>query len=820
MPRRRCKDTTFYVDGAQIDVRDITYAETQEGERIDPRDIPGITTGATLRLDTISGSTTVHVDPKRLHGRAGRHAEERLDAKVAALALRNLARHPRRRESLNHSRAAAARALAGAEIEDLLETLGRWPESITTWMRLAPAQTAVRVLRSRELAVMAEKHLPEVAAMALLPHGTLTIDRGSREHSFSRELARGGRPEAKSWGERAALAAAYPDLAANLASDPHPLVRASAYRHAPRGLLAEAVREEKHPVARRAAAAAAAERIGLPLIEEGPIRGRQSKVRGGRCDLLLVDVDSTLIDGEGCRDEASIAALRDAQADGTVVVLVTGRSVDRLDTLDLGIDLAVAAGELVDLATMRSLKRMTDKGEAARELLSMLAARTPAAVGDGAVDAPMLAYVRESGGRAGALVTGQDEALAQATELVGPVGSGGVGRFTSRATRGERGATVPKVKVTPSRPSNYTSWVVSARDLESIRDAEVTPDGWKAAHGHVTLDYPIDHDSTHALEQPDGSARLEAYAKVRTADVHALAVRAVMPDGTIKLQQPSGTPLHLTLATGPSRRGGHVPPAAAGRAVKEALAEGRADMLEEPIALRTLAAPDGTPSARLSEEAEEAALASGIKDAKVAHTVLRTFGERAAAHLSEDDPQMAAINAGEMIRTGLIMLKGLPGSGKSTLAAQAVERGAVAYSLDGARKEINGSESSNRRIEDVVLVTQARIATQLSLGRVVISDATNLDERAIAHHAALARSAGVTAIQVEVPATIEQAIGRDRERWQKGGRSVGAPDGTTYDPEKARSVIGRLAERRDTNRSRLPASMTAQQLLSHLGDAS
>jgi predicted kinase len=821
----RCSDTTLYLSGLQVSILDIISAQA-DGKSLDPSRLPHLARHSTLHLETRFGSLTVEADPDALHGRRARTgAPESIDPALAALTLANFARHPRRRESRAYARTLAPAALRQASEEDLAVIVATTPGAIGAWRDLAPAQLAVRIMRSGRLADAAVAAGAYPAAAAGAPEGSRTLDENDREAVFARALAAGERPRPNTYMERAALAAAYPDMAAQMLTDPHPLVRVAAYQHAPREALLRALTTEDSDVARRAAAGVLASRLSLPVTPEGPISGR---VKGAaeRPELLLVDVDGTLIEGEGLRDESSIAALKAAQQAGVVVVLVTGRTLERLAPLDLGIDLAVADGELVDVARMRTLGRFSDKADAARSLSGMLGTTRCAAVGDGAADAPMFAAVREMGGRAGALASGQNEALAEATDLVGPSGSGGVGRYVSGLLAGRQAPQVPPVRVATSHAANYPSYMVSATTFAGLLDRHGVPEGWKAAHGHVTLDYP-QQGQDRPLLKPEAGTTLEAYALVRTRSTLSLAVRATLPDGTVIDRQPGGTPLHLTLATAPSERGGHVPPVAAGRAVAAALdADGTdaptLEMLPEPAPLPALAAPVGSGAGRLPQAVEEAALRAPGADARTAEVAHRGVGEQVAQHLAAERPVESALRGGGRLSSGLVVLTGLPASGKTTLAREAEKLGAVAVSLDGARGEINGDEGSQARLEDVLAISHARMALQLSLGWVVVSDATNVTRPILDHHIRLARAAGVPAVSVALNTAVDVSLARDAKRHEAGLRSVGGQAGGGYSAETAAQVVGKLAARRDAAAAGpgisagFDASLTQDELLAAL----
>jgi predicted kinase len=825
----RCSDTTLYLAGLQVNILDIVSVAV-DGAPTDPARLPRLSRHATLKLQTRFGTTTVNADPGALHGRKARTASDAgSDPVLAALALANFARHPRRSASRAYARRLAPSALRSAREDDLVTLVSTFPAAFDAWRDLAPAQLAVRIVRSGRLAAAAlDAGLFSAAAgCASIPERSRTLDISGRDAVFSQEILRGGRPEPKSYAERATLAAAYPDVAAQMISDPHPLVRAAAYQRAPHEALLSALTADVSDAARRAAASVLAARLGLAVTTEGPIRGRAASGRAERPEVLFVDVDSTLIEGENLRDASSVAALHAAQAAGVVVVLVTGRTLERLTPLDLGVEFAVADGELVDVTGMRALGRFSDKGDAVRGVCAMLGTTRCAAVGDGAIDAPMFEQVREFGGRAGVLASGQNEALAAATDLVGPFGSGGAGRFVQRLLSGEVVPAVPPIRVPVSRPTNYSSWMVAAGTFDRLLSEHGVPEGWKAAHGHVTLDYP-QPSQEEPLRKPDPDARLEAYALVRSPSTLSLAVRATLAGGTVIDSQLPGTPLHLTLATAPSSRGGHVPPVAAGRAVAAALAEGDHDgvsieVLPDPVFLDALSAPAGSASDRLPLRVEEAAIRSGASDAIAAGVAFRGVGEAAADHLAADRPVEAALRAQAPLSSGLVVLSGLPASGKTTLAHKAVQLGAVAVSLDAARGELNGDEASQERLADVLAVSHARLAMELSLGRVVVSDATNVERRVLDHHLELARVAGVPAVSVALGASEQTSLERDRARHEAGHRSVGGGTGGPYSDAAAARIVGRLASRLDTTASGsgvaagFDASLTPDELLAALG---
>jgi predicted kinase len=804
----RCASTTVYLSGVQVRLADITAAHL-DGSPIPVETLHRPEHSGQLEIVTPYGTTTVTLDRHRLHGRparAGRAGSVAGDPVLAALALRNLAAHVERGESLGAARRQCTSALACVESETLEAVAREFPAAIPAWAALASAQLAVRLLRQPGLAELARTRgqldlYPELATLLDTETKTASIDTGSALWRFTTEVAAGGRPDARSYMQRAALAATHPDLAQEMLSDPHPLVRAAAYRHATREQLIDALASETATVARRCAAAALAEQLGVTLIDEGPIAGRQAGIDHARPDIVFVDVDGTLIEGPAVRDEWSLAALAAARAAGVQVVLVTGRTLDELVPLQLGFDLVVADGTFVDLATGRVLASGdgTRKDLTVDTVCTLLGTDRCAAVGDGAVDAAMFTAVRARGGRAAALVSGQDDAIAAATDLVGPFGSGGVGRFVERLTTGVPSAQVPGVEVAGGRTTNYTSWQIDRRRFADVVATAGVPDGWQIAHGHVTFAYPTG-DAPGPLPDADPAARLEAYALTRTDKVVALAVRAVRPDGQTLAHQHEGGPLHLTLATGPSSRGGFIPPAAAGRAVADAVADGTLEPLEPPLVLPALAAPAGTPERRLPDRVEAAAIAQASsggprRDAAFWHRIARTGGETIAEHASAPNPLAAALRDSSPLTTGLLILSGVPAAGKTTFAREAARHGAAVVSLDTIRGELNGDERSQERLGDVLALARARTATELSLGRVVVSDATNVEARVIEEQVRAAQLAGVAAIGVHLQVEATEALQRDRERHRQGLRAVGTSASGHWDEGQARRIIERMAAR-------------------------
>lgn len=78
----------------------------------------------------------------------------------------------------------------------------------------------------------------------------------------------------------------------------------------------------------------------------------------------------------------------------------------------------------------------------------------------------------------------------------------------------------------------------------------------------------------------------------------------------------------------------------------------------------------------------------------------------------------------------LYMLVGLPGSGKSFYAKSlSEETGAIIHSSDAIREELLGSEEDQSESPKVFALLHCRVKKDLSDGRDVIYDATNINSK-------------------------------------------------------------------------------------------
>lgn len=789
MQQVRCRQKTLYLAGFQIRTGDVISARV-DGVKVAPEDLPSYDRRGVVELRTRFGDTTVELDPERLHGRRARSLTG-TDPVLAALALANLAGHPERRASLTHARRVAARSLRQVDDATLLRLLEDQPDAAAVFAGLAGGHVALRVWRNPGLAERFAVACDATLLGQAVTHErvTVTADAGHPAARFEAALRAGARPQARGFAQKSALAAASPDAAQRLLHDSHPLVRAAAQRHARPDQLADTLRTDPDPVVRRAAAVAVAARLGRPLVEEGTISERP--VSTSRPAVVFVDVDGTLLDGPTHIDASSLEVLRRVQHEGVHVVAVTGRSVDTFAPLGLGVDLAVCDGKIIDMVTMTELGAVDDKGEAVDTLCTLLGVQHCAAAGDGAIDVPMFEAVRRRGGRCAWPANGQDAAAGYATDIVGPVGSGGVGRFVASAVEGHNLGGVPPVAPDTRPRTNYPSQRLTKAQLRQLADdhAMVPDPSWQLAHGHVTLAYPSAGETPEAMPAPRPGAVVEVYGLVRTPECTAFAVRV---DG--ETTQPNGKPLHITVALAPTSDG-HQAPVIAGPAVARALQDGSLEPIHPPLRVSTLASPVGTPKEELPTGIAATASEVAHHDASTYYRSVAGIGaDRTADHASEPHPVEAALQSGVALRRGLVILSGIPASGKSTRAEQLLSEGAVVVNLDSIRAELNDDESSQARLADVVALANARIVTELSLGRLVVSDATNVEEKVLRPLVDAAHAAGAPAVIARTSVSRDEAIERDHARHLAGKRAVGTRDGIWVRSE-AEKIIDRMLAR-------------------------
>ena len=697
-----------------------------------------------------------------------------------------------------HRTLVAARPPAGSPSRDLLDVL---ESSRRDWEPYAAASAARAVRREPELldvsgpgVALLEELAPVMVRLQRLrtdgyvSHGPQRLDVvDDRAALFEKGLRDGSAPEPETWSERAQAAGV--DASGRFCDDEHALVRAAATHAAPIERVRRMLVEDADPVVVRAAAHRVAAEVGRPLLQEGRVGG--GEVSTVPPDVVFVDVDGTLVDGVAVRDSDSIVDLVEAQVRGVLVVAVTGRSPAALALTGFRPDLAVCDGELIDPSAGVSLGKVSDKGEAVRKVLDVFGCRAPVAVGDGRVDVPMFEAVRAAGGRCGWVASGQDDPASLATDVIGPVGSGGVGRFVTDLLNGNPRPSVPPLRPVASvKKSVYVSQVLPKETFESLCTGDMLPAGWRAAHGHTTIAFPSKVPGER-LPEPERGASVEIYGKVATGEVSAYAVRV----GGLT-HQPNGTPLHVTVGLAP-KGNGFTAPVAAGPAVAQAIADGTLELLERPIVVPAIASPAGSPEQRLPREVEVRAAVNGV-DLREAH---RAVASGLGDLVGEVRPLQTAVESGRLPERGLVVLVGPPASGKSTAAERIVSTSsnAVVVSLDGIRGEVNGDDASQSRLGDVVGLAEARMRAELALGRLVVSDATNLEERVLRGHVARAHALGLPVVVLYADVSRDETEARDLRRHGEGERSVGgssAPDGA-WDAVKAGKVFTKMYDRWD-----------------------
>jgi predicted kinase len=797
----RCSATTFYINGHQIRVADIGTA-LLNGNPIDPADLPLLTAGGTVELVTRYGTIAATIDHTKLHGRSARRhtttTTTATDTVLAAAALANLAGHAERHESRRWAEQIAARSLRRVTDNDLVNIVAAHRDAPATFSALAPGHVALRIFRNPNLApLFADITTPaKLATHAATSRTPVTPDPDHPTVQFERALMNGERPPAKDWAAKQALAASHADAAQDLAADWHPLVRAAACRHLATNKLVATLTGDTDPTVRRAAAATITARCGVALTAEGVISGQRAGSHNQRPRIVFVDIDGTVLDGPLRRDHETLAVLRDAQTAGVHVVAVTGRTVDTFHNLDLGIDLAVCDGQIVDVVSMTALGTVADKGDAVDTICDLLGDTRCCAAGDGAIDVKMFQAVRAHGGRCAWPVTGQSAALAHATDIVGPVGEGGVGRFVNDMITGTQRRTVPAVRTRDTRVTNYASQIVPPSTFTELAETYNMHGGtdWATAHGHVTTAYPARKQHPDELPTPLPGAHVEAYGVVRTDRCTAFAVRI---DG--HTHQPNGTPYHLTVSLAPTPKG-HEKPAVAGKAVHDALDNGTVELFGTPVTVATVAAPPGVETTQIADIVATAAAVSN-HDIRVFQRAGNAGMDPAvtARHATTPRPIEEALRDNSHLAAGLVVLIGPPASGKTTFANQlAAGHDAVIVNLDSIRGELNGDPASQDRFGDVLAVSEARLTTELGLGRLVVSDATNVEARILRSHTARANQAGLPAVAVPLTVTRDVAVARDQARHKAGHRAVGARDGH-WDAAAADEVFDRMYSRWHTS---------------------
>lgn len=124
----------------------------------------------------------------------------------------------------------------------------------------------------------------------------------------------------------------------------------------------------------------------------------------------------------------------------------------------------------------------------------------------------------------------------------------------------------------------------------------------------------------------------------------------------------------------------------------------------------------------------------------------------------------------------MYILRGLPGSGKSTLAASLhKETGAEVVNRDSLRMALHGAywTGDSDKEDEVTFYEQSLIVDNISNGRSVIVDATNLDPTYFAQLQSSARHFGALVEIIALRTPVEQCIANDDARRQRGDRYVG-----------------------------------------------
>jgi len=801
-----CNSRTFYVSGYQITLADLTGA-TIDGRAVEPAAIlkhkhkgqPFL-----VNLTSRFGTVEVLVNPAQMHGRQGRTLKTSpAPPPLAALGLMTLVRHGAVTESARYARRAAAAAIKAVDDESLrqiLETDGA-PAALAGY---APGLLTLRLLRSpaiassetiNELVIL----LPDNQLVHLLRRNELATYKQETDPvaEFELNVRNGLRPEPKNSVQVAVLCAADPEIARKYRDDPNPWIRSTTLRHRETPELENVMLNDTSDLVVRVAAAEICKRRGLPLVTEGRIKGTKTPSTA-RPEVIFVDVDGCIASGEDI-DTKTRAELHRAQESGVIVVAVTTRTVASLAALNLGIDLVTCNGTMLDTRSATILGKVSDKGEAVERWCSLLGTTSCAAIGDGKVDIPMFEKVRNFGGRTAWPADGQSVLAPYATDLVGPVGSGGVGRFVADLLAGNERRVVAPVTGKEHPRQNYVSRIVPQQEFD-IHAKELTPAGWKPGHGHVTLAYPSRDNPQETLPTPASAADVRIVGKVQTDIALALVLTV---DGAT--HQANGTPYHLTVATAPKREGGHHPPFVAGIAAKEALETGTVEPITPARALSTVAAPKGTPLGRLDPRVENAAV--DTIDAATLHRLGRGLGDetllRAVAQggdLTVEQVIETARQQGTKLVGGLIVLSGPPASGKTTFAKQLAKTADVAIiSLDDTREEVSGDSRVQADLPTVLEVAKARTMTELALGRTVVHDATNVEAKVLRQYGEMARAAGVPVVAVKLSTDRSELLARDRQRHLDGERSVGdvpGENGTwTYSADRAERVIEKMLRR-------------------------
>jgi predicted kinase len=95
----------------------------------------------------------------------------------------------------------------------------------------------------------------------------------------------------------------------------------------------------------------------------------------------------------------------------------------------------------------------------------------------------------------------------------------------------------------------------------------------------------------------------------------------------------------------------------------------------------------------------------------------------------------------------LVVLVGPAGSGKSTFAARHFARGDV-LSSDAYRALLSGDEADQRRTRAAFSILHREVVRRLAAGRLVVVDATNVEQHARRALVARANAAGIPAIAI------------------------------------------------------------------------
>lgn len=769
-----CNNTTVYLNGAQVSLSDLSRVWIN-GELATPHDLAAFTGTAMIRVESRFGTSELEFDGSRAHGRAGRTVPLLSDPVLAALALSNQASHPVPKESLPHAKKVARAALKAVSDQDL--------------SLLLADEDATGNIRALGGPVF---HLRRVRLAPSEPVETAP----DPQTEFERNAANGvaGRPS--SWAQAAVLARID---GRRFAKDRHPLVRTAAMYGLREKGLAEALVRDPAAAVRRTAAHLITSRIGVPLSATGRIAGRTAEAR---TEVLFLDIDGTLCEGVQHIDRESIELLESARQRGLVVVAVTDRSPAAFSVLGLDADLVCSSGVLWDPVSKSRLADVPDKAGAVDAVCALLETSSVAAVGGRDGDTPLFEKVRASNGACGWPVTGEPGPALLATDLLGGVGSGSIGRFALDLLDGAQRPVVPAISVQKPTRTNYSAHLLSRTDLEKVIDDSMLPHGWEMAHGHVTLDYPRNGAPVSSLAPVAPAESVLLLGKVVTDEVTAFVVEVDK-----RRTQADGSPLHVTVGLGVGADGKRVSPVKANKATALALETDSVVWFDKPVHVRAVPAPAGAHASRIDRDVEDALLDAAAPEEPVRRALAAGLKEglmKANRELGSSvmqDPVTAALASGDRLERGLVALSGIPASGKSTAARELVSRhGAVVVSLDAIREEVNGDAGDQSNLRTVLAVAKARIETELTLGRLVVSDATNVEARVLRELVETAHRNDLPAVVARVDVSREEALRRDEARHNQGHRALGNSlphhiPGDPWDGAHAAAVIDKMLTR-------------------------